>query len=339
MIIILAENTTAVNRIDPDVSKIPHQMKVLEQWVCFKLEWDEKNKKWDKIPKNPLTGGGAMSNKPSTWADFSTALQCFSSGNFSGLGFMFAKESGIYGIDIDGCFIDGVMSHEAQEIIGTMQSYTERSPSGKGIHIIAKGVLPPGGRRKGKFEMYDCGRFFTVTGWHVQSTSIEINERTTEVAIVHAKYIAKSESASPRAILPQSYINITDAELIDKILKSKQCFDFQSLWDGNTDKYNGDDSAADMALCNLLAFWTGRDHSRMDALFRQSNLYRPKWDERHFSDGTTYGNHTINKAIMDCRNVYDPAFGTTNQAEGNAEGGTSKQKTIFFEDGQFASFI
>jgi len=99
--------------------------------------------------------------------------------------------------------------------------------------------------------------------------------------------------------------------LIGKILNSKQGFDFQSLWDGDTSKYNGDDSAADMAMCNMLAFWTGRDAVRMDSLFRQSSIYRQKWDERHFSDGTTYGVHTINKAIKDCRNVYDATFGTT----------------------------
>jgi len=143
----------AVNKIDLDASKIPHEMKALRQWICFKLEWNEKNKKWDKIPKNPLTGGGAMSNKSSTWTDFNTALQCFNSGRFSGIGFMFTKESGIYGVDIDGCFSNGVMSPEAQEIINQMQSYTEWSPSKNGVHILAKGILPPGGRRKGSFEI------------------------------------------------------------------------------------------------------------------------------------------------------------------------------------------
>ena len=312
MITILAENTITVKKIEPDISKIPQEMKALRQWICFKLEWNEKNKKWDKIPKNPLTGGGAMSNNPSTWTDFNTTLQCFSSGNFSGVGFMFTKESRIYGVDIDACFSNGVMSPDAQDIINKMQSYTEWSPSKNGIHIIGKGILPPGGRRKGNFEMYDSGRFFTVTGCHVEGTPIEIYERTNEVAIIHSKYIAKSqpEPTPIRKQLPQSYTNISDAELIGKIIVSKQGFDFQSLWDGDTDKYNGDDSAADIALCNMLAFWTGRDAVRMDLLFRQSALYRQKWDERHFADGTTYGIHTITKAIKDCRNVYDVTFGT-----------------------------
>jgi len=138
------------------------------------------------------------------------------------------------------------------------------------------------------------------------------------VAVVHGKYIIKSqpEPTQIRKQLPQSYINISDADLIGKILKSKQGFDFQSLWDGDTNKYSGDDSAADMALCNMLAFWTGRDAVRMDSLFRQSGLYRGKWDKCHFADGITYGVHTINKAIKDCCNVYDATFGTADQADG-----------------------
>jgi len=56
---------------------------------------------------------------------------------------------------------------------------------------------------------------------------------------------------------------------------------FSRLWAGDTSAHGGDDSAADLALCNLLAFWTGRDAERMDRLFRQSGLMREKWDQRH----------------------------------------------------------
>lgn len=151
------------------------------------------------------------------------------------------------------------MLPEAQEVIYRMESYTEWSPSQNGVHIIAKGVLPPGGRRKGSFEMYDSGRFFTVTGWHVEKTPIDIYERTNEVSAVHTKYISKSDPTPIRTERPQSYMNLSDAELLAKILKSKQCFEFQDLWDGNTAKFNDDHSATDMALLNMLAYWTGTE--------------------------------------------------------------------------------
>jgi primase-polymerase (primpol)-like protein len=49
-----------------------------------------------------------------------------------------------------------------------IDSYTEVSPSGAGLRIWTPGVLPPGGRRKGYVEMYDGGRYLTVTGHRVR---------------------------------------------------------------------------------------------------------------------------------------------------------------------------
>nr|WP_249038854.1 hypothetical protein [Haloterrigena salifodinae] len=60
-----------------------------------------------------------------------------------------------------------------------------------------------------------------------------------------------------------------------------------------------------MALCNLLAFWTGGDHTRVDT-FRQSGLLREKWDEVHYANGSTYGEKTIGRAITNTSEFYDP---------------------------------
>jgi primase-polymerase (primpol)-like protein len=59
-----------------------------------------------------------------------------------------------------------------------------------------------------------------------------------------------------------------------------------------------------MALCSLLAFWTGGDTHQIDRLFRDSGLYREKWDEVHFSDGATYGERTIERAIAGTQEFY-----------------------------------
>lgn len=304
----MKKNIISIHRITPEISNIPMDMKSLRQWVCFALEWNADRQKWDKIPYNPLTGGKAMSNNPSTWTDFNTTLQCFDSGEFNGIGFMFTKENGVFGVDIDNCVNDGVLSLEAQDIISQMQSYTEWSPSKNGVHIIASGVLPADGRRKGHVEMYDSGRFFTVSGWHVEGTPIAVHERTAEISAVHTKYIAKpqTETTQARTGYPQAINCTSDTNLITKIAESKQGVDFQTLWIGDTSKYNGDDSSADMALCNILAFWTGRNSSHIDSLFRQSGLYREKWDRR--TGSTTYGEKTIQKAIKDWHQVYDANF-------------------------------
>jgi len=61
-----------------------------------------------------------------------------------------------------------------------------------------------------------------------------------------------------------------------------------------------------MALCCLLAFWTGGDHQQIDRLFRQSGLLRDKWDEVHYADGSTYGEKTIERAVASISEFYDP---------------------------------
>ncbi|MCL2474909.1 MAG: DNA primase, partial [Chloroflexi bacterium] len=128
---------------------VPQELKNTPQWVCW----------INKIPKNPHNGINAKSNDPATWGTFEQALKAQKEYKFSGIGFMFSEP--YFGVDLDKCvdqidFID--------EFVDTLQSYTEYSPSGSGIHIICKGTLPPGARKKGNVEMYSSGRFFTVTG-------------------------------------------------------------------------------------------------------------------------------------------------------------------------------
>jgi primase-polymerase (primpol)-like protein len=76
------------------------------------------------------------------------------------------QENGIVGIDLDHCFNPETSKCEqwAIDIINKMDSYTEVSPSGEGIRIFVKGLLPPGGRKKGYIEMYSSGRYLTITG-------------------------------------------------------------------------------------------------------------------------------------------------------------------------------
>lgn len=85
------------------------------------------------------------------------------------------------------------------------------------------------------------------------------------------------------------------------------------LWQGDISHYRNDHSKADQALCNYLAFYTGRDPQRMDELFRQSGLYRDKWDR------DDYREQTIQRAIAGCQDVYTPSNGVAAQAVKQAE--------------------
>src|SRR5262249_4228846 len=105
----------------------------------------------------------------------------------------------------------------------------------------------------------------------------------------------------PSKFISSGSTTLADAELIEHAKSATNGAKFSRLWAGDTSGYPSQ-SEADLALCSILAFWTCRDAARIDHLFRQSRLIRPKWDEQHGDD--TYGQMTIAKAISGCSEVY-----------------------------------
>ncbi len=284
---------------------IPSELKQYPNWVCFRFEPDPSRPKPKKVPINPRTGERAMSNNPETWSDYDTALKAAS--RFDGLGFMFGN-SPFFGVDLDKIeqelrgYIDGEPGIVG-EFIDTLQSYTELSPSGTGIHIICRGSLPPKGRRNGNVEMYESGRFFTVTG-NLFGNYTEIRENTEQIKPLHEKYIGGGASEPAARIASSPPLSMSAAEIVEAARKSRSGEKFSRLYGGDVSGYPSQ-SEADMALCNMLAFWTRRDPSMMDIIFRQSGLMREKWDRKQ--SGSTYGALTIQKAIEQCTAEYDPA--------------------------------
>lgn len=136
---------------------IPEEIKKLPQWVCV---WNN-----SKIPMQASVKKGASSVNPETWSDFETARQAVESGIYDNLGFVF-NNNGIIGIDIDcGFDEDGFLSEVSTDIMKATLSYTEKSRSGRGIHILLKGDLPFKGKNNGNgVEIYKASRYFIVTG-------------------------------------------------------------------------------------------------------------------------------------------------------------------------------
>ena len=116
-----------------------------------------------KHPVNPLNGYGAKANDPTTWGTLQEAWHAINKFHCDGIGVELG--GGLCGIDLDHCIDDqGQISEQAREIITRMDSYTEISPSGIGIHILFTGKIPDGNRRRDGLKMYSEGRYFTVTG-------------------------------------------------------------------------------------------------------------------------------------------------------------------------------
>lgn len=136
---------------------IPEELKQLKQWVCATGD--------SKVPMNALMFEAASTTNPKTWTDFKTAYESYTEGYYEYLGFVFA-DNNIVGVDIDcGYDEDGFMSYTAADIIGKARSYTEKSKSGRGFHILMRGNLPFKGKNNlNGVEIYKQSRYFVMTG-------------------------------------------------------------------------------------------------------------------------------------------------------------------------------
>jgi putative DNA primase/helicase len=150
---------------------IPDTLKAIDQWVVWRYFWQKG--KWDKPPLQSRGGNLASTNNPKTWGTFDAAMAAYQTGAVDGIGFVFAKKNRIVGIDLDHCRIPetGIIDPWALELIERLSTYQELSPSGTGVHIIAGGALPGLGVKTAKVEMYDTGRYFTMTGHRLEVPS------------------------------------------------------------------------------------------------------------------------------------------------------------------------
>jgi putative DNA primase/helicase len=274
--------------VKPD--SIPVELKSIDDaWVLWRYEWVEG--RWTKVPYQIDGKRKAKSDDPSTWGSFDSAIKCYPEGS-GGIGFMLSKEQGIIGVDLDHC-IDEITKPWALAIVFALNSYTEISPSGTGLRILLKGALPPNHRKKDNIEMYDSGRYLTMTGHHRAGLPLTIENRAEEILALHQRVFTKPEIA-PRC-RNLSTVNLSDAELLEKAFSAKNGAKVKALYSGDIGGYQSQ-SSADMALCNHLAFYSA-DSNQIDRLFRSSGLYREKWDERHYADGRTYGEGTVEESL------------------------------------------
>lgn len=293
------------------IVSVPAALRGLPQWVCWM--YLTRAGKPTKCPMNAHTGRRADSTDPSTWASFDEALAAWQANeHYAGIGFVFSPNDPFTGIDLDGCIDDnGDLVASAREIIDSLNSYSEISPGGRGVKVFIVGKKPEGCGCKSKkiagfkeTEVYDRDRFFTVTAAHVPTTPLSVKVRQDELDALCARLWPKKRSPHANGTVGSTGFDGDDQALIEKACSAKNGNRFKALWAGDTSANGNDDSAADLALCNLLAFWTGRDVARIDRLFRQSGLFRDKWDERR--GDTTYGRMTIDLAIRSCTEVYSP---------------------------------
>jgi len=285
-----------------------HEMKQLPIWVCWRND-----PRHGKIPINPLTGGHAQSNNPKTWATYEQASNSAIKYHYDGISFALTDD--ICGIDIDAVKGNPEREKLAKEIIALFNTYTEYSPSGQGYHIILRydpskipevnGRLDPAYYQKNQYNKVECylssftSRFFTYTGKAINHVGIET--RTEQLLTFLNKYMLK-KSPPLHANAIGGHKNTLTPEAKDVISLAEKAGNrnkFITLFrNGDISEYGGDDSCADIALCQLLAFWCGNRPNLIDEIFRQSALYREKWERED------YRTCTIEKAIINQGNVF-----------------------------------
>jgi len=278
----------------------PKELKEYHNWVCWRTE--ERDGNLTKVPYHP-GGWKASSTDPGTWVTYEQAQAA--AAEYDGIGFVFTN-SPFAGVDLDHVLDGDALDPLAAKIVAVLNSYTEVSPGGDGLHVIVKAELPDGRRRKSydngtkKIEMYDVGRYFTMTGNHWGGSPTEALDRQDELTAVHREIFGEDDALDPPSTHDREPLDLTDRELIEKARNADNGAKFAALWNGDTSGYPSQ-SEADLALCSLLAFWTQADAARIERLFSQSDLgQRDKWRDR-----PDYREWTIGKALQRTE-VYTP---------------------------------
>lgn len=314
---------------------LPSELKSVARWICWKAV--VKDGRPTKLPVSSKTLQVCDITDERNWSTYQGALACFDGhrDSLSGLGFVLG--SGYVGVDIDihleRCDSDTQKEEYrkksfdmVKDFFDNLKTYTEISQSGKGYHFIFKGVLPVGMRHNSfgptkngpayDCEMYDSLRFFVMTG-NVKR-ALPIIDGTEAIKPLFARYMVNEpRHAVAQERSPMTFSSVGDGSndkswetdddaLIEKIRESAQGAKFSALFDGGWESIQPDHSRADMILACILAFWTKKDKTRMERLFRRSALMRDKFDRK---DGTldgapaTYGEKLLDTACAQVTKV------------------------------------
>jgi putative DNA primase/helicase len=304
-------------------ASVPIELKEMRAWLPFKItpRQDAETKK-AKIPHNNRHKRAKYTD-PREWMTFEAACEMLRSGSYDGIGIVIDRSFGIVGYDADSCVSDGVISDRARDHVAVLNTYSEISVSGTGLHCLAYGALPPAGRKKDGFEMYCDKRFFVVTGRHLPGTPHQIEQRQIELAAVHEDLFGSEPVREPTK---DSLESVTQFPPITQLggtggIGGDEC-QFSSLSDDTVVrllkqhplawKYFSDGagttnpSRADFALGCKLAFYTGGNLEQMYRLFMRSALGKRR-KCRTMRGKINYVEYTLRKCLRSQKVFWQPS--------------------------------
>src|ERR1035437_6245413 len=166
-------------------SQVPSCLKAMRIWLPFRTS-PRPSGGLNKIPYD-RRGYPAKYTDPSTWMSYEEAVLQSQRPGYTGIGFVLHKELHIVGCDFDHCIVDGVLDPEVEGWVAKLNTYTELSFSGEGLHSLAYGKLPWKANRSGKVEMYTDARFFVVTGRQMTGTPDQVLPAQAAIDAIHSQ--------------------------------------------------------------------------------------------------------------------------------------------------------
>lgn len=312
----------------PKFDNIPPPLRKGKRLLLGKSELD-KDGRWKKPPYQ-TSGLPASPTNPDHCDTFEEVRRIYARGGYDYIGRMFIRADGICGIDIDDCRTPetGEISEAALAIVYRMNSYTEVSPSGKGLHIFVlmdavsvQANIPKTHFMNTTVETYSGEHYVTLTGDTLEGYTV-VEERTVEAIKLHKEIQdtrntlkdERQKDGEQKVFAQSTTIDVLEPDMsndeLDRLLRSIKKIDathiipkgelYAARASGNS-RYDGDNNSdRDFQLCLTLAWGCRRNPEWMDSMFRQYGPMRKKWDEVHYSYGETYGAHTIEKAAKGC---------------------------------------
>ncbi len=302
---------------------IPAAFKNYNQFIVYKLI-PKQNGKTDKIPVDPITTTPINHLIPANQMSADDAISYAGSlGHGFGVGFVFSKDDPFFFIDIDGAWDGQKWSDTAQDLINrTAGAFVEVSQSGTGLHIFGTGTPPLDHGNKNTqlgLELYTHDRFVALTGHQASGDAgQQVNGELKNITDLYFKRDHNTGVIAEWTDKPRDdWDGIEDDdELIRRMTEAKpsaaQIFTGRAsvadLWGRNidvlADNYPDDDrefdeSSADAALAQHLAFWTGCNCERMLRLMKRSGLQREKWIKHR-----SYLKMTILSAVAKQKDVH-----------------------------------
>lgn len=290
--------------IEVNALEIPEELKELPKWVLWRAEWNNKRQEFKKIP---YKSGGykASSTKRDDWSSFDFVYKILENNKlYKGLGFVLSKDDDYIVLDIDNAIDENGQINSDLALEMTELTYCEMSPSGTGLHCFFKGKLPEQRKKKRPdldIELYDNARFMTVTGESIGQSEI-CDEQEILNNLVERFFKEEQNFENTLTYDPNYKSELSDEEVINLMLKSKQKDKISDLLEGNFEKHFASPSEAVQSLLHYLAFYTNKDKQQMERIFLNYNNLTDKWDSKR--GNTTWGQLELDKAINNQNEVY-----------------------------------